>query len=180
VPRRNQTDAPLATPRGLAAYHTRREHFYRDAAMLLVISAPHRPLASNRLRDLPASGERAAEFVYLFAGDAPRVDLRCDQPDVPARARLSELALLPTRGDIPTELNALAVLANRTASALNLGTIADAAALCDVQSGFLRDHAGDCIGGFAGRLVTAGQPFYAALGRALRSQIDDDLQLLVL
>jgi hypothetical protein len=185
-------EPPLATARDLAAYHARRDRFYAVAALLLAAPPDRASLtASSRAVDHGASraGELAralkadpvevrAEHGRLFGGDAPAIDLQCREPDAPSRAAAAEQAVLPTRPDVATDLRVLATLSDRTASAIEAGDIAEAAALCDVQARFLRQHAGDCIRGLAARLIAADLPFHGALGRALLAQIDEDMRLL--
>jgi hypothetical protein len=187
-----QREPPLATARDLAAYYARRERFYAAAAMLLA-AAPDRAILATSRRTVDRGGSRdgdlartlkaapeqvAAEHAHLFDGDAPIVDLRCAAPESPSRTAAAVLAALPALGDIPNELRTLAVLSDRTAMAIEAGDIADAASLCDMQARFLRQHAGDCIGALATRLVASNLPFYGALGRALVAQIDEDMRLL--
>jgi hypothetical protein len=180
-------DPPLATSRNLAAYHAHRERFYGMAAMLLA-AAPDRAALSVLGRRtersavesalLTARGAAQSEFDRLFVGHPPRVELRCANPADGPRLDALERTGLPASVDIPAELRALAILADRTANAIECGDIAEAAAVSDLQARFLRQHAGACIRGLAAQLIEADQPFYAALGRALVTQIDEDVRLL--
>jgi hypothetical protein len=187
-----QSDPPLASARDLAAYYARRERFYTSASLLLarppdraVVTASSRALERGAVRDselartLDADRQvAAAEHERLFGGPSPRIDPHCRDPGASARVAALEYVVLPASVDIASELRTLAILSDRTASAIESGDIADAAALCDVQARFLRQHAGACVRALATHLVACDLPFYAALGRALITQVDEDLRLL--
>jgi hypothetical protein len=185
-------DPPLASARDLAAYYARRERFYMSASLLLAGPPDRATLtAASRALDRGASRDSelaralkadrlaaAAEYERLVGGPAPLIDRRCREPSAPSLAAALEYAVLPGPLDLPSELRALAILSDRTAIAIESGDIADAAALCDVQARFLREHAGACVRALATQLTAAGLAFYGALGRALITQIDEDLRLL--
>ena len=184
-------DQPLASAQDLANYHARRERFYATAAMLLTMAPDRLLLASARCfaRGGRAATELAAalnderrhgaeaEHELLFSGDAPVIDRRCHDPAAASRIEVSEQGMLELAPDIAAELRALAILADRTADAIEAGEMTEAATLCELQARFLR-HAGPCAGRLAADLAAAGAPFYAALGRSLHEQLDEDMRLL--
>src|SRR5215204_3864747 len=142
------SEHPLATAQDLATYHARRERFYATTAMLL--SAPPDRLLLGSARRILRVGTRTtgelaaaltddrrwgaeAEHERLF-GAAPIVDLRCRDPHARVRSDLSADATIALPPDVPAELRALAVLADRTAGAIEAGDISEAATLCELQA----------------------------------------------
>lgn len=182
----------LTAARDLVAYHVERDRFYWVASELLraapdprVLEAAsvalHRVSNSDEvrlaLRDRRAAGA-AREYAQLFEGPTPMIPLRCGDGAIAARDAAQLAAGLSGPATPTTELRALAILAQRTAHALRNGDMLDAAALSDLQSRFLEQHAASCIAALAAALVARGLPFYRALGRSLADQIAEDLRLL--
>jgi hypothetical protein len=178
---------PQATARDLATYHAHRERFYGMSATMLAVAPDHAALTALRRRidrtgaaeaELMAARSARSEFDRLFAGPSPSIDIRCPEPSDPTRIAALLQTGLGVSQDIPGELRVLAILADRTATAIESGDIADAATVSDIQIRFLRQHAAACIQSLAQQLITADLPFYASLGRALVTQLDEDMRLL--
>lgn len=188
-----------SSQRGLSNFHTQRMELYLGVSELL--SRPPARLDLERLRmirgvrrpwrdELRSLQEltgslRAAEpevvateYQKLFRGTPTAVSLRCPLPSSEVRRAAYAAALLPSEDERPVELRALAVLADRTARAIASSDLPEAAALCDLQSRFLKSEAAECLGRLGAELEGVGLPFYARIGRALRWQIEDDLHLL--
>jgi len=188
-----RTGPPLATAHDLAEYHAERERLYAAAVLLLDAAPDPRVLTAVRhllRRDAAvvdplkvalsdSRGARAGDaYARLFEGAHPAIKLRCHTARWATHDEAFTAAGVPLSPDVRAELRALAVLADRTAHALDDGDMSAAAALSDVQARFLRHHAGACVSELAMDLIQSGEPFYLALGGTLAEQIAEDLRLL--
>jgi hypothetical protein len=122
--------------------------------------------------------EALAEYRRLFSKDGGEVELRCAQPAQPIRRVAAAAAQIEPLDDRAVEIRVLAILADRTARAMADADLPEAAALCALQERYLSQDAGQCLFGFASELEQHGGPLYAAAGRALCRQIEEDLRLL--
>lgn len=118
-----------------------------------------------------------AEHQGLFAERGP-IDVGCER----SFASAVEQAFLAAGNRRPRdrmgELEVLAVLAARTADAIEHERLEEAAYLAELQARFLSAHAGVCLETLAAQLERSGQPFYARVGKSLGELVEQDVLML--
>lgn len=168
----------------LAAHHLDRGQVYATVAALLDDTPVDGGVAAARavLREELRVARRLSGLANLLfqlpAGDAiplPLFTVLCSDPCATSRLA-AHLAASRAPGPAKLEdIRALSALARETGRALRRGDIARAAALNDVQHGFLRDHACECLSALSGELLRSRAIIYVAAGQSLRAQLERDI-----
>jgi TorA maturation chaperone TorD len=180
---------PRVAPRplGLASCHVDRSRHYRITAKLLSAPPDDATLASMRalLRDHAGRiGEDRALRQLRAAMEkvwtAAQPDLRCDAPESWVLALASGTANVTPSALRTTELDTLAVLAEKTAWAVSAAQRPLYGSMIDLQRRLIEQHSGSCLGKLARGLKSSSEPFYGLLGLALCWRLEDDARLLAL
>jgi hypothetical protein len=106
---------------------------------------------------------------------APRFTERCADPDAPPRLAAHGAANLVASSAKIDDVRALSTLAWDTGRALRRGDIAVAAQLNDLQDGFLRTHACECLMALSDELRHSRVVVYVAAGDSLLAQLEVDI-----